>query len=301
LLLHASRSAWLAAQLRDRAFLRRAVRRFLPGEDLGAALDAAAEFARLDIGSVLTQLGEQVTNAAEAARVRDHYRDALVQVRDRALPTHISVKLTHLGLEVDREETARNLLDIAERAEETGSFVWIDMEESRYVDVTLDVFRRACAGHDNVGLCLQAYLRRTPADLETLFPLRPAIRLVKGAYNEPASIAYPKKQDVDASFLALAVELVERAALEEATPVFGTHDRSLIADIASRARARGLHKGAYEIHMLYGIRPAEQRALAAGGTAVRVLISYGSAWFAWYMRRLAERPANVWFVVRNVV
>ncbi len=250
---------------------------------------------------MLTQLGEQVTNAAEAARVRDHYRDALVQVRDRALPTHISVKLTHLGLEVDREETARNLLDIAERAEETGSFVWIDMEESRYVDVTLDVFRRACAGHDNVGLCLQAYLRRTPADLETLFPLRPAIRLVKGAYNEPASIAYPKKQDVDASFLALAVELVERAALEEATPVFGTHDRSLIADIASRARARGLHKGAYEIHMLYGIRPAEQRALAAGGTAVRVLISYGSAWFAWYMRRLAERPANVWFVVRNVV
>ncbi len=276
------------------------MRRFLPGEDLAAALEAAAELARVDIGSVLTQLGEQVRSAAEAAAVRDHYRGALATLRDRRLPTHISVKLTHLGLEVDREVCARNLLDVARRADETGSFVWIDMEESRYVDITLELFRRACAAHDNVGVCLQAYLRRTPADLESLFPLRPAIRLVKGAYNEPASIAYPKKQDVDASFLALAVELIERAALEEATPVFGTHDRSLIADIASRARARGLAKGAYEIHMLYGIRPAEQRALAAAGTAVRVLISYGSAWFAWYMRRLAERPANVWFVLRSL-
>ena len=150
-------------------------------------------------------------------------------------------------------------------------------------------------------MCLQAYLRRTPPDLESLWPLRPAIRLVKGAYNEPSAVAYPSKRDVDGSYLALAMELLERAARREATPVFGTHDRSIIAHIAARARARALAKGAYEIHMLYGIRPAEQRALAAAGMAVRVLISYGSAWFAWYMRRLAERPANLWFVVRNVV
>jgi len=277
------------------------VRRFLPGEDLGAALDAAAELARLGLGAVLTQLGEQVTSWTEAAGVRDHYLDALVRARERSLRAHLSVKLTHLGLEVDREACARNLLDIAQRAEETRSFVWIDMEESRYVDVTLDLFRRACAVRENVGVCLQAYLRRTPADLESLWPLRPAIRLVKGAYNEPASVAYPKKQDVDRCYLALAVELLERAALKEATPVFGTHDRSLIAHVAARARASGVPKGGYEIHMLYGIRAAEQRALAAAGMAVRVLISYGSAWFAWYMRRLAERPANLWFVVRNVV
>src|SRR5439155_22727134 len=180
----------------------------------------------------------QVRSAAEAAAVRDHYRDALAQLRDRALPTHLSVKLTHLGLEVDREACGRNLLDVAQRADETGSFVWIDMEESRYVDVTLDLFRRACAVRDNVGVCLQAYLRRTPADLESLWPLRPAIRLVKGAYNEPSAVAYPSKRDGDGSYLALAMELLERAARREATPVFGTHDRSIIAHIAARARAR---------------------------------------------------------------
>jgi proline dehydrogenase len=124
---------------------------------------------------------------------------------------------------------------------------------------------------------------------------------VKGAYNESPAVAYPKKSDVDACYLDLAAELIERAGRWEASPVFGTHDGSIIAQIAARARAGGLAKGTYEIHMLYGIRTQEQRALAAGGTAVRVLISYGSAWFAWYMRRLAERPANVWFVVRNLV
>jgi len=283
------------------------VRRFLPGEDLTAALDAAAELAKSGIGALLTELGEQVTSPAEAAAVRDRYRAALDRMREGGLPlplplpAQLSVKLTHLGLDMDREACARYLLDLARCAAETGSFVWIDMEESRYVDITLELFRRACAAHDNVGVCLQAYLRRTPADLESLWPLRPAIRLVKGAYNEPPAVAYPSKRDVDASYMALAAELLERATRWEASPVFGTHDGNLIAQIAARAAARRLARGAYEIHMLYGIRPAEQRALAAAGVVVRVLISYGSAWFAWYMRRLAERPANVWFVLRSLV
>jgi len=281
------------------------VRRFLPGEDLTAALDAAAELAKSGIGALLTELGEQVTSPAEAAAVRDRYRAALDRMRERglplSLPAQLSVKLTHLGLDMDREACARYLLDLARCAAETGSFVWIDMEESRYVDITLELFRRACAAHDNVGVCLQAYLRRTPADLESLWPLRPAIRLVKGAYNEPPAVAYPSKRDVDASYMALAAELLERATRWEASPVFGTHDGTLIAEIAARAAARQLARGAYEIHMLYGIRPTEQRALAAAGVVVRVLISYGSAWFAWYMRRLAERPANVWFVLRSLV
>jgi len=278
------------------------VRRFLPGEDLSAALAAAAQLAQAGIGALLTQLGEQVTSPAEAARVRDHYRDALDRMRAAGLPlpAQISVKLTHLGLDVDREACARHLLELARHAGETGSFVWIDMEESRYVDVTLELFRRACAVHDNVGVCLQAYLRRTPADLESLWPLRPAIRLVKGAYNEPPALAYPSKRDVDACYRALAAELLERAARSQASPVFGTHDRRIIAEVAARAAAHGLARGAYEVHMLYGIRSAEQRALAAAGIVVRVLISYGSAWFAWYMRRLAERPANVWFVLRSL-
>jgi len=300
LLLRASRSAWLADQLRRRAFFRRAVRRFLPGEDVDAALAAAAEFARSGIGTVLTQLGEQVTNAAAAAAVRDHYVGVLAQIRKRGLPAQLSVKLTHLGLDVDRETCAHDLGTLAARAAEAGSVLWIDMEESRYVDATLELFQRARAERDNVGLCLQAYLRRTPADLERLLPLAPAIRLVKGAYAEPPAVAFPRKRDVDASYFALATRLLEQAARERAHPVFGTHDLRLIGRIRERAAALGAPR-AYEVHMLYGIKTAEQRALAADGCAMRVLVSYGSAWFPWYMRRLAERPANVWFVMRNLL
>ncbi len=301
LLLRASRSAWLADQLRHRAFFRRAVRRFLPGEDVDAALAAAAEFARAGIGSVLTQLGEQVTTRADAAAVREHYLRVLGQVRARRLPAQLSIKLTHLGLDVDRAACEQALDALVARAAQSGSFLWIDMEESRYVDITLDLFRGARAEHDNVGVCLQSYLRRTPDDLVALLPLGPAIRLVKGAYNEPASIAFPRKRDVDGCYVMLADRLLQEAARGRGRPVFGTHDLSLIAGIRQRAARHGTPPGAYEIHMLYGIQSAAQRALAADGCVVRVLISYGTAWFAWYMRRLAERPANLWFVVKNLV
>ncbi|HYT05750.1 MAG TPA: proline dehydrogenase family protein [Gemmatimonadales bacterium] len=301
LLLRASRSAWLARQLSHRSFFRRAVRRFMPGEDQGAALDAAAAFSQEGIGAVLTELGEQVTNAAEAAAVRDHYLDVFDRIGERALPAHVSVKLTHLGLDVQRDACRDHLLALAARAAGRGSFLWIDMEESRYVDVTLELFRRVRSAHERVGVCLQAYLRRTSADLETLLPLAPAIRLVKGAYNEPAEVAFSRKRDVDDGYFTLAGRLLDQAARGRARPVFGTHDGGLIARIRGRAAALGAGPGAYELHMLYGIRAAEQRALARAGCTVRVLISYGSAWFAWYMRRLAERPANVWFVLRNLV
>jgi proline dehydrogenase len=301
LLLRASRSAWLANQLRHRDFFQRAVRRFMPGEELGAALDAAAECSRAGIGTVLTQLGEQVGTPAEAAAVRDHYLDALRQIRERGLPAHLSIKLTHLGLDVDGEACARDLVALVARAADAGSFVWIDMEESRYVDATLQQFRRARAQHATVGVCLQAYLRRTTADLEALLPLAPAIRLVKGAYNEPPAVAFPRKREVDAAYFTLAQRLLQQGARGLARPVFGTHDPRLIARIRERATALGLARGGYEVHMLYGIQRTAQHTLAADGCAVRVLISYGSAWFPWYMRRLAERPANVWFVVRNLI
>src|SRR6266581_2110864 len=260
LLLRASRSPWLARQLSERAFFRRAVRRFMPGEDLDAALAAAAELVRDGIGSVLTQLG--------------------VDLNPRAC--------------------LQDLLALAARAAAAGSFLWIDMEESRYVDATLELFQAVRAAHTGVGVCLQAYLRRTPADLEALLPLAPAIRLVKGAYNEAPDVALPKKRDVDAAYAVLAGELLKRAAQGDARAVFGTHDVGLIARLRERALAVGAAPGAYEVHMLYGIRAAEQRALQSEGVPVRVLISYGTHWFPWYMRRLAERPANVWFVVRHL-
>ena len=300
-LLKASRSQWLARQLRERRFFQRAVKRFMPGETLDAALDATSQFAKAGLGSVLTELGEQVSNRAEAAAVRDHYLGVLEKIQRRKLPAHVSVKLTHLGLDGSKEGCVQDVLKLAARAEQARSFLWIDMEETRYVDATLEVYRRAKAEWSNVGVCLQAYLRRTPADLEALLPLAPAIRLVKGAYNEPADLAFPNKRDVDAAYVALAQRLLQEAARQRVKPVFGTHDLGMIERIRKIAAEQHVSASSYEFHMLYGIRAEEQRKLASQGAEVRVLISYGSAWFAWYMRRLAERPANVWFVLRNVV
>jgi proline dehydrogenase len=273
----------------------------MPGEDVDAALEAAALLAEPGIGSVLTQLGEQVTTRGEAAAVRDHYLDVLDRIRERHLPAEISVKLTHLGLDVNPKACLQDLLALAARAGEGQSFLWIDMEESRYVDATLELFQAVRVAHARVGVCLQAYLRRTPGDLATLLPLAPAIRLVKGAYNEPPDVAFPRKRDVDAAYLTLAGSLLESAARAGARPVFGTHDLALIGRLRDRALAAGVAPGTYETHMLYGIRAADQRALVRDGVPVRVLISYGTHWFPWYMRRLAERPANMWFVVRHLL
>jgi proline dehydrogenase len=299
-LLRASRSEWLAGQFRKHEFTRRAVKSFLPGEELGAALDAAATLAAEDLGSVITNLGERVTTRGEAAAVREHYLGALDAISARSLPTQLSVKLTHLGLDAGRDACASDVARLAAHAATVGSFVWIDMEESHYVDATLGIFREIRGSHTNVGLCLQAYLHRTPMDIETLLPLQPSIRLVKGAYREPAARALVRRQDIDAAYLSMGRRLLDQAARGHGMPVFGTHDTRLIEALRMHASGRRLAPRAYEVHMLYGIATGTQRALAAGGTKVRTLISYGTNWFPWYMRRLAERPANMWFVVQNV-
>lgn len=299
LILRASRSAWIAGQFRRRGFARRAVRRFMPGETLDDALDACTGLARQGLGTVLTNLGERVTSRAEAAAVRDQYLALLDRAGERRLPAHISIKLTHLGLDGGAEECTRDVCALAARAHAAGSFLWIDMEESQYTDRTLAVFRDVRGMHGSVGVCLQAYLHRTPEDLHSLLPLSPAIRLVKGAYREPASVASVQRQETDARFEALAGRLLEAAAAGRTQPVFGTHDPRLIAKVRERASALQLPADAYEFHLLYGIRATEQRALAAAGHGVRVLVSYGTAWFPWFMRRLAERPANVWLLVRG--
>jgi proline dehydrogenase len=272
----------------------------MPGEDLEAALAAAATLAQTRIGAVLTNLGERVTSPAEAAAVEQHYRDVAGAIQQRGLPAHISVKLTHLGLTIDPEACAKSVGALAAAAAAAGSFLWIDMEESEYVDATLALFRRVRSAHMGVGVCLQAYLHRTPADLDALAPLSPAIRLVKGAYREPPSIALPKKADVDAAYAALSERLLAQRAAGGPPPAFGTHDLKLVEHARARASALGLPAGGFEVHMLYGIKSAELRRLADAGVGTRVLISYGTHWFPWYMRRLAERPANVWFVVRNI-
>jgi proline dehydrogenase len=300
LLLRASRSEWLESQFKKYGFTRRAVRSFLPGEELGAALDAASALASEELGSVITNLGERVTTRGEAAAVSEHYLGALDAIKARSLPTQLSIKLTHLGLDTGRDACASNVARLVAHAATVGSFVWIDMEESHYVDATLGIFREMRASHTNVGLCLQAYLHRTPMDIETLLSLQPSIRLVKGAYREPAARALARRHDIDAAYLSLGRRLLDQAARGHGLPVLGTHDTRLIEALRMHANGRRLPPRAYEIHMLYGIATATQRALAAAGAKVRTLISYGTNWFPWYMRRLAERPANIWFVVQNV-
>jgi proline dehydrogenase len=191
---------------------------------------------------------------------------------------------------------------LAECAKAAGQTLWIDMESSAYAERTVAFYERLMAVHPNAGLCLQAYLRRTAADIQRLLPLEPAIRLVKGAYAEPAAIAYQKKPEVDANYVALAVSMLEAVRAGRAVRIgLGTHDIGLIGQIAEHGAALGLPKTAFEVQMLYGIRPGEQRRLAAEEFGVRALIAYGEAWYPWYMRRLAERPANVIFALRQLL
>jgi proline dehydrogenase len=211
------------------------------------------------------------------------------------------VKPTQLGLDLDKELCYRNLQRLVDRAAERNNFVWIDMESSPYVDPTLELFRRARARSPRVGVAVQAYLYRTAADIETLIPLGSAIRLVKGAYLEPPAIAFPKKADVDENFYKLATRLLADDAQRPGGLLhIATHDPRLCDRLSAFIDERRVPKPAYEYAMLYGIQRPLQQRLVASGRPLRVLIAYGEYWFPWYMRRLAERPANVWFVVKNM-
>lgn len=301
LLLLASENPKLAEKLPRHPLLRSAVARFMPGEELQDALAAAEKLSSEGIASVVTLLGENVTEEEEAVRLTHHYRVVLETVKKRSLDCHISVKLTQLGLAIDPDICSSSLLSLVAQANELENFVWIDMEESGYVDATLDLYRRALSNYTNVGLCLQSYLYRTARDLETLLPLGPAIRLVKGAYAEPPHVAYRHKKEVDENFLVLAMPLLRGVRENGVNGAFATHDPKLIQRVQEEANVRGIPRDSLEFQMMYGIRPEDQLGLAKEGYRVRVLISYGSAWFPWYMRRLAERPANLFFVLRNVL
>jgi proline dehydrogenase len=300
ILLAAARSQRLNDFALHSGFVKRATRKFMPGESPEEALRAGAAIAATGRGLLYTQLGEAITSAGDAAAVRDHYLWFFDQVRARRLPSHVSVKPTQLGLDLSPSDCERHLLTLAGKAQETGSVLWLDMEDSRYVDRTIDLYVTLLKRHPSTGIALQAYLFRTEKDLARLLPLKPTIRLVKGAYDEPHSIAYAKKSDTDRAYFDLASEMLRAARNDSCTPIFGTHDLGLIARVTAEATRLGLGKDKYQIHMLYGIRDAAQRQLVTEGHIVKTLISYGSAWYRWYMRRLAERPANVLFVLKSV-
>jgi proline dehydrogenase len=300
-LLAASQNVWLREHAVNYPFVRRSVSRFMPGETLDAALAAARALGEKKIGSVFTNLGENVFRRSEAHKVTEHYLEVLERIHQAGLGTEISVKLTQLGLDLSPDICFDNLTRII-RHEHENSVVWLDMEASNYADVTLDLYRRTLRSHPNVGLCLQAYLFRTKKDLVDLLPLRPSIRLVKGAYKEPPEIAFPKKSDVDENYFALAQEiLLAKSSGLCVRAAFATHDVSLIRRLADFAAQQGLAKSDFEVQMLYGIQRAAQERLAREGCRSIVLVAYGTHWYPWFVRRLAERPANLWFMVRNVL
>ena len=301
-LLAMSTNAWLRDRATRTAFVRRSVSTFMPGERLDDAIVAAKAQEQLGIRTIFTKLGENLTRVEEAEEVTQHYLDVLDKVQAQQLQVQVSVKPTQLGLDLDRELCFRNLQRLVDRAAARGNFIWIDMEGSPYVDPTIDLFRRTRERSRFVGIALQAYLYRTAQDIEALLPLGSAIRMVKGAYLEPPSVAYPKKSDVDENFYTLSCRLLSAEAQQAGCLLhIATHDPALVDRLGRYIAEHRVPTASYEYAMLYGIQRSLQRRLVEAGKPLRVLIAYGEYWFPWYMRRLAERPANVWFVVKNLV
>lgn len=300
-LLAMSTNAWLRERATKTAFVRRSVSAFMPGEELDDAMRAAAVQERTGASTIFTKLGENVTHGDEAEAVTRHYLEVMDKVHAAGLRAQVSVKPTQLGLDLDKAMCTRNLQRLVDHAGARSNFVWIDMESSPYVDPTIELFRGARERSPLVGLALQAYLYRTEKDIEALLPLGSAIRLVKGAYLEPANIAFPKKSDVDENFFKLSCRLLSEDAQKAGGLLHvATHDGKLAERLGRVIDERRVPRTAYEYAMLYGIQRPLQQRLVQAGKPLRVLIAYGEYWFPWYMRRLAERPANVGFVIKNI-
>jgi proline dehydrogenase len=272
--------------------------RFVAGESLDAAVPVFRGLNDKGLLTNTTLLGEGVTTEAETAAVAAAYRELLDRIAAEGLRTNVALKLTHLGLAFDEELAQRNLAALVEHAARHGNFIRIDMEESARVEPTLRIYRRLReAGHDNVGAVLQSYLYRSEADFAALAPLAPNLRLVKGAYLEPADVAYPEKSDVDAAY----VRLLESALAGTGFTAIATHDEALIEHAIAFAQQNGISPERFQFQLLYGVRPTLQLDLVRRGYAVLVAAPYGPDWYRYLMRRLAERPANVLFLLRNLV
>jgi proline dehydrogenase len=282
----------------DRYGMRLGGARFVAGETLDQAVPVLRRLNADGLATNTTLLGEHVEDEATTAHVVEAYEGILERIAAEQLRTNLALKLTHLGLDFAEDLAYANVEQIVRKAAELGNFVRIDMEESRWVDATLRVYRRLReAGHENVGTVLQAYLYRTESDLESLLDLRPRLRLVKGAYLEPESIAYAAKADVDRAY----ERLLERMLVDCSHVAVATHDERLIDRTLALVRDNDLPAERYQLQMLYGVRPQLQLDLVRRGHPVLVATPFGPEWYPYLMRRLAERPANLLFVLRNLV
>lgn len=282
---------------------RRLSRRFVAGETLDEAVAVTRTLNARGMKVTLNHLGENVTTPEEAHTAASEFIRILDRIEAEHLDASISVKLTHLGLDLGRKIAEDNLRWIAERAQKYGNFVRIDMESSAYTQVTLDLYREMHARYrGHVGVVIQAYLRRSEQDIRDLIAIGANVRLCKGAYKEPAEIAFPKKSQVNANYLRLARLMLSEEALQKGFyPAFATHDENLIAQILAVIRERNIPPDRYEFQMLYGIRRDLQEGLVQEGHTVRIYVPYGTHWYPYFMRRLAERPANVFFLLKNLI
>lgn len=284
--------------MRSSRAVRPLVSRFMPGESIADVLRAVRELQAEGTPSIITYLGENSTSDAEADETVAEYERLLAALAVEGGDTHVSIKLTQFGWDLDRSRALERVRALTRKAVAAGTVLAIDMESSEYVDSTVTAYETLAREFPGVALCLQAYLHRTPDDVQRLLPLPPYIRIVKGAYREPVSVALQSREEISARYRLLARGLLCRMQ-DGARVAFGTHDVALLQQLRDDARSLGVPPQAYEIQMLYGVQNDARRALAAEGERVRVLISYGSAWFPWFMRRLAEKPSNMLFVLRS--
>jgi len=296
---------WLSEQprifrfVRSNGFARRFASRFVAGETVDTALSALRDLNTAQVSASLDLLGESVANAVEARAARDTYLQLLDRIHATGADANVSVKLTQMGLDIDETQCVDNLRAILARAKQYGSFVRIDMEGSAYTAKTLELFRRRFYPEfgNTVGVVLQSYLRRTAADVEEMITLGARVRLCKGAYKEPASVAFPAKRDVDANYIACMERLMDRGNY----PGLATHDERIIAVARAFARTKCIDASRYEFQMLYGVRRDLQHELREAGHRMRVYVPFGGHWYPYLMRRLAERPANIGFIFGNVL
>jgi proline dehydrogenase len=272
--------------------------RFVAGETLDECVAVLRRLNDQGLAANTTLLGEGVLEPTQTERVVAAYQEIIDRIAAEELRANVALKLTHLGLEIDEELAYGNVRTLVEHAAGRGGFIRIDMEQSQFVDATLRIYRRLReAGLESVGTVLQSYLLRTPADLESLLPLAPNLRLVKGAYLEPESVAYPRKSDVDRAY----VSLLERMLLDAGHTAVATHDSTLIEHTIRFASEHGVERDRFEFQMLYGVRPQLQLELVRRGYKVLVATPYGPEWYPYLMRRLGERPANLLFFVKNTL
>jgi proline dehydrogenase len=300
-LLWASRNQRIERIVRHSRATRPLVSRFMPGESIDDAIGAVRKLQAEGTPTIITYLGENVSTEADADETVTEYDRLFAALKATSADAHVSIKLTQFGWDVEPKRALERVHRLAGIARTNGTMLAVDMEGSEYVEATVAAYAQLAREFNNVALCLQAYLHRTPTDVRSLLSVRPYIRLVKGAYREAESVALQNRAEIDARYRTIAKELLSAAKTGGARPVFGTHDLALVSQIRADAQAIGVPESAFEVQMLFGIQDAGRRQLARDGIRTRVLISYGKAWYPWFMRRLAEKPANLLMIGRNLL